>query len=282
MLKIKRFAHTAFIALVIVVTEFFFSGISYAAGGSAGTGGAAGADGTNGGNGSARSGGGGAGGGGGATGGTGGNGAGGGVVIISQTTMTLSGTIDTRGGGSSTTNGGSVKLFYGTGSAPSTGGISSGRTYSSNQVSVSVPTLISPISSTTTTTSLPTFKLRTSVLTNDFVQYYIELYDATNCGGSLVRTMNQSSSQTGWFGQDANFSTAYIGNAVLANSTIAQHTYQAPSLIAAHLYSWRAKVIDPAGSNIYSSYSACQDFFTPGGEVQIKGGTKFIGGTNIR
>jgi len=62
----------------------------------------------------------------GGTGGAGGVGAGGGVLIKAPS-ITLSGSINARGG-SSTANGGTVKIFY-KGTAPSTSGITAGRTY---------------------------------------------------------------------------------------------------------------------------------------------------------
>ena len=116
---------------VYACTSTGSSGGSGTAGANPGNGGS----GTAGGNACLSGGGGGGGGGGGASGGTGGNGAGGTVVLKNTSnSMTLSGTVDVRGGGSSTTNGGTVKLFY-TGSAPSTAGVTSGRTYSTTATS---------------------------------------------------------------------------------------------------------------------------------------------------
>jgi len=62
----------------------------------------------------------------GGAGGAGGAGAGGGVLIKAPS-ITISGNINARGG-SSATNGGTVKIFY-KGTAPSTSGITAGRTY---------------------------------------------------------------------------------------------------------------------------------------------------------
>lgn len=112
-------------------------------GGGGGTGGDAGADGSSGANGGCTSlqcrGGGGGGGGGGGTGGAGGMGAGGGIVLKSPRLngVAVTGSIYSRGGGSSTTNGGSCKILY-RGSPPSTSGLVCGRTLNQSLNSLSV------------------------------------------------------------------------------------------------------------------------------------------------
>ncbi len=68
-------------------------------------------------------------------GGDGGKGAGGGLVLscLVPGAMTLTGaTLDARGGGNTTTNGGTIKLFYG-GVLPTGATLTAGRTYSFNQ-----------------------------------------------------------------------------------------------------------------------------------------------------
>lgn len=112
-------------------------------GGGGGAGGSAGIDGSSGTNGGCTSlqcrGGGGGGGGGGGTGGAGGMGAGGGIVLKSPRLngVTVTGSVYSRGGGSSTTNGGSCKILY-RGSAPSTSGLTCGRTLNQSLNSLSV------------------------------------------------------------------------------------------------------------------------------------------------
>ncbi len=63
----------------------------------------------------------------GGAGGAGGAGAGGGVLLKAPSVV-LSGTVDARGGGGSTTNGGTVKVFH-QGAAPSTASVQAGRVY---------------------------------------------------------------------------------------------------------------------------------------------------------
>lgn len=161
--------------------------------------------------------------------------------------------------------------LFGSLSAPSTFTINS---------SPAIPTLSSP---TTTNTSVnPRFLLRSTDPDSDYLEYYIEIYDATACGGSLVRTVDQTSSQTGWEGQDQSSGHAYTGAPSIAGSTPATYVYQNLPLTGGHLYSWRAKVKDPAGANAFTSFSGCQDFTTAAGEVQIQGGVDIRGGTTIQ
>jgi hypothetical protein len=144
------------------------------------------------------------------------------------------------------------------------------------------PTLIAPAASATNVAALPLFQLRTTDANADYLQYYIQLYDATACGGSLVATYDQTSSQTNWSGQDAASSTGYIGASSIGGSTIANYQTSGTGLTSSHIYSWRAKAIDSAGTNTFSSLTSCQDFTTGNGDVQINGGTTIQGGTIIQ
>jgi hypothetical protein len=145
------------------------------------------------------------------------------------------------------------------------------------------PTLVSPAASETNVSSVPTFQLRTTDTNSDYLQYFIQLYDATACGGSQVGSnFDQTSSQTNWQGQDTNSNTAYIGSSTLSSSTIALYQYAGTTLTPNHVYSWRAKAIDPGGTNTFSSLTSCQDFTTGSSQVQINGGVNINGGTTIQ
>jgi hypothetical protein len=151
-----------------------------------------------------------------------------------------------------------------------------------SNASPATPTLISPAVSGTGISNLPQFQLRTTDANSDYLQYYIQLYDATACGGSLVGTFDQTSSQTNWQGQDAGSSTGYLGSSTLSSSTVAAYQYNSTALTLNHLYSWRAKAIDPAGTNTFSSLTSCQDFTTGSSAVEINGGTTINGGITIQ
>jgi hypothetical protein len=92
------------------------------------------------------------------------------------------------------------------------------------------PTLVSPAVSETNVSSTPLLQLRTTDSDSDYLQYFIQLYSATACGGSLVGTFDQTSSQTNWQGQDSASSTAYVGSSTLSSSTIARYQYSGTAL----------------------------------------------------
>lgn len=151
------------------------------------------------------------------------------------------------------------------------------------QAAPAAPTLINPIGGAGTTTQ-PTFELRATDTNNDYLRYRIEVCSVSDCS-SVVRTIDQPTSQTGWSGQDTQTSTAYIGSSSIGSSTIASHAYQATLLTASTQYWWRAYAIDPGGSNTLSSASSIATFTTnvlpPSVDVQLRGGTNIRSGTNL-
>jgi hypothetical protein len=164
----------------------------------------------------------------------------------------------------------------------SVSGIFSFTTAGSN-ASPAAPTLIYPSSGATAVSNLPIFQLRTTDANNDYLMYFIQIYDATACGGSQVGSdIDQTSSQTNWQGQDTTGATAYVGSSTLASSTIARYQFSGTPLTNNHLYSWRAKAKDPGGSNAFGSLSGCSDFTTGNAAVEINGGTQINGGTTIQ
>jgi hypothetical protein len=144
----------------------------------------------------------------------------------------------------------------------------------------SAPTLINPIGGVQASGLAPIFTLRTTDPNGDVLQYKIEVCNTSNCS-SVLRTIDQTVSQTGWSGQDASGGTAYVGSTTLSSSTIASHSYQAPNLAAGTQYWWRAYAIDPSGSNTWSSASSIATFMTPTNVLDIQGGTKILGGTHL-
>jgi hypothetical protein len=240
------------------------------AGGSAGTGGASDTNGGNGGTGGYTTGvggggsGGGGGGGGGSSGG-GGNGAGGGVILENtQGFMTISGTIDNRGGGSATANGGTVKIFY-VGTTPSTSGISRGRLFiQNNDQAPNVPTLTSPSNGAAVlNTTNPVLHMNsTDPQTQEYLRFKVLIYKTSatsggNCSGSLLETGDETSSQTGWSGQDTQSSTAYN------QGTDAVYTMQTNIAgIGVNSFCWQARAIDPNGLNAFSASSSAFTFTT--------------------
>ena len=271
--------------LVIFTVIFATSPLVSAIGGNGGSGGTApGGNGSDGTNATLNDGGGGGGGGASAAGGAGGTGAGGGVLLLGNTGVTISGTVDARGGGSSTTNGGTVKLFSCSG-APSTSGVSAGRIYSAAGSSggncpPSAPTLTFPVNNANGGTVFTIFQLRSSDAEGDYLQYKIDVCADSLCS-SIIRTVDQTSSQTGWAGQDQQAGTAYTGNISISLSQMAIHNYQSPYLIKNTQFWWRAYAIDPGGSNTWSGASTIATFTTAPTETHIQGNVNIKGGVHF-
>lgn len=150
----------------------------------------------------------------------------------------------------------------------------------------SSPTLLAPVDEATSVNVAPVFELRSSDADNDYLRYRIDVCSNSDCS-TVLRTINQMASQTGWTGQDTQGNTAYVGSSVLSSSTIASHEYQAPALSYSTQYWWRAYAIDPGGTNTWSSPSSIYSFTTdvepgpPGSNTHIRGGSQIRGGTRI-
>jgi len=138
------------------------------------------------------------------------------------------------------------------------GSVSSTQTFTTNNVPAA-PTLNTPSSGATGVSVSPSFTLRTTDAESDYLQYKIILYQS-DCS-TVVATADQTSSQTGWSGQDQQTSTAYTGSSTITSSTIATYTYTG-TLSAGTTYCWQAQAIDPGGSNTFGSFSATQSFTT--------------------
>ncbi|HSX37010.1 MAG TPA: hypothetical protein VLG13_02750 [Patescibacteria group bacterium] len=148
-------------------------------------------------------------------------------------------------------------------------------------VTPAAPTLSTPASGATgqATTNLA-FTLKTTDADNDYLEYKILLFQS-DCS-TPVATFDQTSTQVGWSGQDANGGNAYVGSSSLGSSTLATYTY-AGVLSANTTYCWQAQAKDPGGSNTFGSLSATQLFTTNSGSTMsnIGGGTNIRGGTRF-
>jgi len=118
-----------------------------------------------------------------------------------------------------------------------------------------------PASGAHALSTMPLFQLKTTKQgVSGYSQYKILVYQS-GCS-TLIRTIDQSISQTGWSGQDAQTATAYVMDTTLGASTLATHTYQAAALSNNTTYCWKAAAIDPGGTNSFGDYSATQLFST--------------------
>jgi hypothetical protein len=118
----------------------------------------------------------------------------------------------------------------------------------------SAPTLDSPLNGATGQPTLTVLKTTGTDPNADYLRYKIEV--CTNLIMTLnCQTFDQTVSQTGWTGQDAETSTAY------ASGTQATYTIQS-TLLPATQYYWRSYSIDPGGSNEWSNTQAPPHSFT--------------------
>jgi hypothetical protein len=145
------------------------------------------------------------------------------------------------------------------------------------------PTLISPAAGETNVAQSPLFRLNTIDVNGENVKYKIQVCSNSSCS-SVLRTIDQTASQSGWQSQNTDAVTTYsVDMSVLANSQIALHQYQSPILSLNTQYWWRAYAIDPGGSNMFSPASAIHAFTTTNDTAgeRVLGGTKITGGTKI-
>lgn len=116
------------------------------------------------------------------------------------------------------------------------------------------PSLDTPANSATNQSLTPALKTTTTDADSDYLRYKIEL--CTNVGMSAgCQTFDQTSSQTGWSGQNTQSSTAYT------SGTQATYTVQS-ALATATTYYWRSYGIDPGGTNSWSSTQGSPYSFT--------------------
>ena len=142
------------------------------------------------------------------------------------------------------------------------------------------PTLFKPANGESGSSVTPRFELKDTDIDGDYLRYKIEICSTSNCS-SIIRTIDQTSSQTGWAGQDQQNATAYAVSSPVDNSTLAIHFYQLPALSPNTQYWWRAYAIDPGGSNTFSGSSTIDTFTTGIQEVKVQGGIEIRGGTKI-
>jgi hypothetical protein len=148
----------------------------------------------------------------------------------------------------------------------------------------STPTIYSVVNGTTNAPRLPVYQLRSTDNNGDYLKYVVEecAVNSFPCS-SGAHTYDQTGSQTCWSQQDAQSSTAFLSSPTLSSSSMAYCQTPSPTDILAPstTYFWRAKAIDPGGSNIFSAYSSVASFTTSSLEIQINGGTNITGGTKI-
>ena len=114
------------------------------------------------------------------------------------------------------------------------------------------PTLNSPSNGALTSTT-PDLKLTATDPDSDNLKYKIELDTVDTFDSGDFQTFDQTSSQAGWSGQDAETGTAY------ASGTQATYTIQS-ALTKGETYYWRGYAVDENGSAVWSTYSSTGNF----------------------
>ncbi|HEY4964398.1 MAG TPA: hypothetical protein VIH90_06940 [Candidatus Saccharimonadales bacterium] len=135
------------------------------------------------------------------------------------------------------------------------------------------PTLYSPASGATNVPSETEFQLASTDGDGDPLEYKIQICSDAACA-TVLYTFDETSSQTGWSGQDSNSFTAYGSDPSLAvNSTPAYFDYNPGQLTPNTTYYWRAYAINPATSTSWSSASSIHGFTINTAETRIVNGT---------
>lgn len=122
------------------------------------------------------------------------------------------------------------------------------------------PILSAPASGATGVSKTQQFQFKATDADGDYLRYDIELYES-DCEEPVWNSI-QSLDQTGWSGQDQQAGTAYTGGSTLGGSTMAVFTFPVEIIDYGTTYCWKARAIDPGGSNTWISYSATQLFTT--------------------
>ncbi len=145
-----------------------------------------------------------------------------------------------------------------------------------------IPTLLQPANGATAVSLLPEFRMGSADDSLDYIRYKIEVCSTSNCS-SIVRTIDQTASQTGWSSQSQQSGTAYLGGVAITQYAV--HKYQTTALTGSTQYWWRAYAIDPGGTNQFSAASSIWSFTTGlavPNQVNIGGGTSIYGGTTLQ
>lgn len=125
--------------------------------------------------------------------------------------------------------------------------------YNAN-IAPALPTLDSPVNNATAVSRTPTLQTTTTDINIDYLRYKIEfctdLAMTTGC-----QTFDQTSSQTGWSGQNTETNTAYV------SGMQASYTISTP-LNYNSTYYWRSYAVDPNGTNVWTSTQTVPFSFT--------------------
>ena len=133
------------------------------------------------------------------------------------------------------------------------------------------PSQDAPANGATDQSVTPVFTMTATDADSDKLQYKATIYSDVACT-SVVQTNNQSSSQTGWSGQNT---TCVSGSDCYTSGTQGTFTTQS-SLSNGTTYYWEASAKDPLGTNTFTDSATCNSFTTitaPAGTWTTDSGT---------
>lgn len=114
-----------------------------------------------------------------------------------------------------------------------------------------------PANNATGQSSSPVFKMTAADPEIDNLRYKLTIYSNSACS-TVIQTNDESTSQTGWSGQNA---TCVSGSDCYTSSTQGTYTTQT-ALSASTQYWWKASAKDPTGSNAFTNSTTCNTFTT--------------------
>ncbi len=144
---------------------------------------------------------------------------------------------------------------------------SSSVTTSAGNSPPNAPTLAAPSNGAQGVATSPVFQMTATDPDGDAIQYEVVLYTDSGCTATSS-IYNESSTQSGWSGQNATSSSQ--GDSYLSGS---QGTYTLQSTLpTGTVYYWAAMAKDPLGTNSWGASSACYGFTTTSGKWTVDSG----------
>ena len=136
------------------------------------------------------------------------------------------------------------------------------------------PTFTTPTNGATDVNVRPEFQLGVTGDATGNLKYKIDVCSTSNCS-SIVRTIDETASETGW---------TSLGN--VSGTYIMSHTYLPTALGSLTQYWFRAQAINLGGANQWSAYSSIYSFTTGianvPGQIIINQNSKIYSGSTLK